>query len=187
MQRLGTNRRHARRALALLGSAAAVLVLSSQAAEAQQVGPTPLTVSTTISGACTAVLVGGNINFGAYVTGTSSNLNGTTTFDITCPTSSFVAPQPVTMQFNPVLTGTAVGFEMSKGAAGAAPFLTYKLCDTSCTSGTVYGVNVAGPQISVNAGASAQTYTLFAQIPSGQNPTASATAYSQQVNAYVNY
>jgi spore coat protein U-like protein len=155
-------------------------------ADAGQTGPVPMTVSTTIAVACTATAPSA-IPFGNYTTGQSAPLNTFVGIEITCPTSSALSPEPVTLQFQPVITGTASGYEMSKGGTGAAPFLTYKLCDTSCATGTVYGNNTPGPSISIISGTLAQNYELYAQIPGAQTPTASATAYSQRVNAYINY
>jgi len=173
------------RSAALIAAAGAVLAVTGPTAEAGQTGAVVFTVQANVAAACTATS-GGTFSFGNYTSGQAGALNGEMDVDITCPGSSNASPMPVTLQVKPIIVGAAVGFEMSQNGTGAAPYLTYQLCnDAACA--TPYGNNVPGPSVSEIGGASAQTYQLFGQIAGGQAPAASANPYQQTVNAFVNF
>ena len=173
-----------KRSAALLASGIAVIAVLGPTAEAGQTGPVPLTVSTTIATPCTATS-GAALSFPNYTSGQAAAVNAMMGIAITCPTSSMFSPMPVNLQFAP--TAPATAFEMSQGGSGAAPFLPYKLCDTSCSTGTVYGVNTAGPTVNVTSGSTAQVYELYGQIAGGLTPAVSALGYKQVVNGVVNF
>lgn len=136
-------------------------------------------VQVTVDQACTFATT--NLTFPNFPTGSAFNVNGSTTFSITCPGSSAAFPTPVTLTMNPQ-GPNAPKFEMNNGGN----VIPYSLCnDAACTQ--AYAAGVAGPTQNISSGAAATTYTLYGQIPSTSTNVPANLTYNQTVQAVLTY
>jgi spore coat protein U-like protein len=162
-----------KRAVIIGGMGAMVLAITGPAAQAGTQNQN-FTVSTTVVGNCTFTT--NNLTFPSYSNGSSVTVPGSTTFSVACPGITGTATEDVSFKFS---TGSGV-FAMTNGGSS----LNYTLCqDSACANPYLYNTNGAVTTLTSNPA----TYTLYAQIPSGQNGLTVGQTYTQQVTATLNF
>lgn len=138
-------------------------------------------VTATVMSAC-AVTTPGALAFGAYTPSSGAGTSGSTNFSVTCT------------------TGTPYSLGLSAGAGSGATVASRKLTSASAAAGNntlqyglykdnAYSVNWDNSTSAtgyVGAG-TAQSYTVYGQIPAGQYSAAPANDYADTVTLTLNY
>jgi len=177
-----------KRTAALVVTAAAAVALTGPTAEAGQTAAINFTVSAQVFASCTAAMPSTAITFPNYTVAQAGADTALIDVDITCPGSTALLPDPVTIGLTPAVANGSVGFQLSSAGA-AGKYLNYQMCDNTlgCAGAGIYPASgAAGTSISVGSGALATNYSLLGSIAGGQSPTAGFT-YAQTIALVVNY
>ena len=143
-------------------------------AHAVSTATTTMAVSATITATCTIAATA--LSFGAYTQAAASS--STSTLTVTCTDLS-----AYTVGLDGGGAGATATQRYMTGATNTTAHLNYNLYSNAGNT-TVWG-NTTANEVSGTGTGTAQTLTVYGQIPSGQNLP--ADSYSDTVNAYVYY
>lgn len=133
-------------------------------------------VSAMVNATCT--VVANLLDFGNYNPLSGSALTATTTVSATCTNGT-----PYTLSLNAGNTGNFTNRLLVNGGNN----LNYNLYTSSAYT-TVWGDGTGGTATNAGTGnGTAQPYTAYGRIPSGQNVPASVTSYSDLITVTVTY
>lgn len=131
-----------------------------------------MSVTATVQATCT--ISAGALAFGAY---TSAQLDASSTLTVSCTNTT-----PYNLGLD---AGTGSGATVnSRKMTNGAQTLTYSLYSDSGRS-TVWGATIGSNTVSGTGNGSAQSFTVYGRITSGQLPTPGS--YSDTVTATVTY
>lgn len=153
------------------GAVALALCVSATAASAAT-ATASMSVTASVQATCTVSATG--LSFGTYV---SAQLDASTTLSVSCTNTT---PYNIGLD---VGTGTGATVSSRKMTSGAQT-LTYSVYSDSGRA-TVWGPTIGTNTVTGTGNGSAQSFTVYGRIPSGQLPTPGS--YSDTVTATVTY
>jgi spore coat protein U-like protein len=133
-----------------------------------------LNVSATVAGACLITAQPTAIAFGNYFPSFSGDIDGDSSFDITCVTG---APYSITVGLGNGTGATAASRKMSDGSTG---LLNYSLYSSAANRNTASAWSSGASAVSGTGNGSAVTVPVFGRVFGGQT-TVAAGAYSDTV------
>lgn len=164
------------RPLGLGVCAAAALVLTPTAASATSTATDTIAVSATVQTAC--VVVASPLAFGNYNPTSSTPLDATTTFNVTCTNGT-----SYTVGLNAGTTsGSSVTARKMNKSGTTLNYSLYQDTGRTTNWGNTPGTDTPA---AATAGASAATITVYGRVPALQN--VSAGSYTDAVTVTVNY
>lgn len=137
---------------------------------------TTLPVSATVISTCTTVTATA-LAFGNYDPLAGSNLDGTSTIDVTCSSGTSFS-----ISLNAGGSGDINSRVMSDGGSGELSYGLY----TDASRSTVWGDGSTGSQVTGTGTGSAVQETVYGRIPSGQNDKP-AGSYNDTITVSVDY